>query len=62
MEVTLAEAKKKNHMGTWTNLQAEAPLSHGCPLQPACPMQQSGAGAAPLAVPQDVLLHYHDQV
>lgn len=33
MEVMLAKAKeKKNRIGTWINLQAEAPLSHGCPL------------------------------
>lgn len=28
----LKQRKKKNRVGTWINLQAEAPLSHGCPL------------------------------
>lgn len=59
---SLKQREKINHTVTWTNLQAEAPLSHGCSLQLSCPMQHSGVGAAPLNVPQLEILHYHDQV
>lgn len=36
MEDTQANEKKKNHIGTWTNLQAESPLSYECYLEPTC--------------------------
>lgn len=58
MLVSWLKAKKKNSIGSGTNLPAEAPLSDVCSLPSTCPGQPSGVGAPPL----DVLLQCHNQV